>query len=79
MSDETNTQGEVPADTRRRLTPSNAVSLGAGIGAPLAAVIAGVLGAFGITLPVEAVGALGALLTAAIGYVVRGGRKGEPV
>ena len=60
---------------KRKAQPSDAVIGGASIGIPVAVVIPWLAGHFGLAIPVEIAGAMGALVTAIISYFPRGGRQ----
>jgi len=67
----------------RARAPSNAVSVGTASGATLAPLIMWALSLAGVPLPADPVqaasigSALGGLLTGALAYFSRGGRRGE--
>ncbi len=60
---------------RRKARPSNSVTAGAAVGAPLAILIPVIASQFGITITAEIAGAIGALVTSVISYFPRGGRS----
>lgn len=56
------------------LKPSVNTVLSAGLGVPLAVIIAWIVGLIGIQMPGEVQAALGAILSALVGYLSPGGR-----
>jgi len=61
----------------RNPAPSRAVTAGTVAGGPLAPLIVWGLTALGVPVTPELAACVGTLITAALAYIVRGGRKGE--
>lgn len=56
------------------MKPSTSTVASVGIGVPLATIIAWIIGQFGIDMTGEVQAALGAVLSAAVGYFFTGGK-----
>lgn len=59
------------------MKPSNSTLAGLGIGVPLATIIAWILNLQGVEMPGEVQAALGAVISACIGYFFSGGKAGD--
>lgn len=59
------------------MKPSNSTVASVGIGVPLATIIAWVIGQFGLDMPGEVQAAVGAVISAIVGYFFVGGRKAD--
>jgi len=61
------------------MTPSTSTVASIGLGVPLAVLVSWGLSLAGITMPVEAQTALGAVLSAIVGYFFVGGQSSDTV
>lgn len=59
------------------MKPSNSTVASVGIGIPLATILAWIIGQFGIEMPGEVQAAVGAVVSAAIGYFFIGGKAAD--
>lgn len=62
----------------RRLTPSRALKISVPTAGALSPVLVMILSALGVPVTPEIAASIGTLVTAAIAYFTRGGRKDEP-
>ena len=67
-----------PDPVSRSRAPSMSLLAGAPIGGSLAVVAAWVCGLLGYTMPGEVAAAMGSVFSFAVGYLITGGRSGEP-
>lgn len=59
------------------MKPSASTVASVGIGVPVATIIAWIIGQFGIDMPGEVQAAVGAVLSAAVGYFFTGGQAAD--
>lgn len=63
--------------TKRNLTPSRSVAMGAPVGGAIGVVITFALNAIGVPMTPEFASAIGTVVAGIVAYFSRGGRKGE--